>query len=250
VGGHFDAVGFGNPDLGFEATREYLRTCVSAGQLVARTDDFSYYELETAEGCGLAAVTDDAGYLLNGCPYFRGQRRHRLRLTEFVAWDEGEPYQGGARGELLDGQGAPVEEILVALTRFAAERATRPPGVYSISVVGLGYFAMTQANDRTLPPGFRPLTYFRPSSSAAGLAPLRRCNVECRGRIEQASLLVNALSGTRLAYAVVNCGSLQLEVVIDLPSLTGGLAVGAFLEGSFWLVGRIFDETEATPAPA
>ena len=87
MGGHFDAVGFGDPALGFQATREHLRAAIEHGRRVVEANEVVYYQLETPEGCGLVAATDRAGYLLNGCPYFRGQHSQALSVESLTAWD-------------------------------------------------------------------------------------------------------------------------------------------------------------------
>jgi hypothetical protein len=240
MGGHFDAVGFGDPLLGFEATREHLRAALERGQRVDSTDEFSYYELETVEGCGLTAATDRAGFLLNGCPYFRGRESQAVLAEELFPWEPAEPYQGGVRGYLVAPDGGRGSAVAFVLPRFAAD-ATREAGPWSVSLVGLGYRAATHASDRRLPNDGRPASYFAPVGLENRLAGSRRCNADCRGRIERASFLTNTLTGARLAYALVDCDETRLEVVLDVPSLSGGLAEGAYLEGSFWLVGRPID---------
>ena len=238
MGGHFDAVGFGDPSLGFEATRRHLRSAVEAGRLVGRAGEILYYELETPEGCGLTAATDDAGFLLNGCPYFRGQHSEALIVDALGPWDQAEPDQGGALGYLPAGDGGRGPQIRFALPCFALEAAAGLAGEQRMNLVGLGYRAVSFASDRRLPPDGRPHAYFQPASGQTSLPAIRRCNVNCRGRIERAAFLTNSRTGARLAYALLDCDGARLEVVIDLPSLSGGLAEGAYLEGSFWLVGR------------
>jgi hypothetical protein len=233
MGGHFDAVGFGDPERGFEATREHLRTAVQRGRRVAETDEVVYYALESAEGCGLVAATDRAGFLLNGCPYFRGELRQSVAIEALQVWDEAAPDQGGARGLLAGRSGAEGTEVTFALPRYAAEAAAEPSGTRALNLVGLGYRAAVQADEHD--------RFLRPLSWDASLPPLRRCNLECRGRVERSHLLVNSLTGARLAYALLDCGPTRLEVVLDVPSLEGGLVEGAQLEGSFWLVARSLD---------
>jgi hypothetical protein len=238
MGGHFDAVGFGDPSLGFEATREHLRAAIKEGRRAAEADDVVYYELETPEGCGLAAATDQAGFLLNGCPYFRGQHIQPVLVESLSPWEMSERDQGGAQGRLLDRDGGPGLAVRFALPNFAAQAAANRIGKQPINLVGLGYRARTHARDRTMAPDGLPPSYLRPVGLDRDLPPIRRCNVDCRGRIERSALLVNTRTAARLAYALLDCGAVSLEVVLDLPSLEGGLAEGAFLEGSFWLVGR------------
>jgi hypothetical protein len=127
--------------------------------------------------------------------------------------------------------------VTFALPGFAAQAAANRIGPQPINLVGLGYRARTHASNRTLPDGLPP-SYIRPVGLERDLPPIRRCNVDCRGRIERSAFLVNTRTTARLAYALLDCGAVSLEVVLDLPSLEGGLAEGAFLEGSFWLVGR------------
>jgi hypothetical protein len=230
MGGHFDAVGFGDPERGFEATREHLRSAIQRGRRVAATAEVVYFELESAEGCGLVAATDRAGFLLNGCPYFRGDLRQTVEVETIQAWDEATPDQGGARGLLAAPRGAARTEVTFALPRYAAEAAAAPVGPRRLNLVGLGYRAAVRTDERD--------RYLRPLTWDAGLPPLRRCNLECRGRVERSRLLVNSLTGARLAYALLDCGQARLEVLLDVPSLEGGLVEGAQLEGSFWLVTR------------
>lgn len=237
MGGHFDAVGFGDPTLGFEATREHLRAAVERGRRVAEADEFVYYALETPEGCGLVAATDRAGFLLNGCPYFRGQESQTVAVETLRSWDLADRHQGGAKGYLLTGDGARGPELAFAVPAFAAA-AGRGSGTWSVNLVGLGYRAASHAGDRRLPNDGRSASYFEPAGLDSSLPGSRRCNVSCRGRIARATILSNALTGARLAYALLDCDETRLEVVLDLPSLNGGLAEGAYLEGSFWLVGR------------
>jgi hypothetical protein len=238
MGGHFDAVGFGDPALGFEATREHLRSAVSEGRRVAETKDVVYYELATPEGCGLTAATDSAGFLLNGCPFFRGRHVQAALVDSLSAWDAVEPDQGGARSRLLGADSCPGPDVTFALPRFAAERSVGWQGRQSVNLVGLGYRAWTQVGDRTMLPEGGASAYLRAVGHERDLPPIRRCNVDCRGRIQDAAFLTNSRTGARLAYALLDCGTVCLEVIIDLPSLSGGLAEGAHLEGSFWLVGR------------
>jgi hypothetical protein len=245
VGGHFDAVGFGDPTLGYQATREYLRAAVEEGRRVAEVDEFMYYELETPEGCGLVAATDAAGFLLNGCPYFRGQYAQFVQIESLTPWEAAEPHQGGAYATLAaSSDGSPGPSIVFALPRFAAQGAANILGQQQFNLVGLGYRASTHASDRQLPPDGRPTRYFRPVHRLQDLPPIRRCNVECRGQIERATFLTNSRTGGRLAYAQLDCEEARLEVILDLPSLHGGLAEGAFLTGSFWLVGRLVESSE------
>ena len=232
MGGHFDAVGFGDPARGFEATREHLRTAVEHGRRVAAAGEVVYYELETPEGCGLVAATDQAGFLLNGCPYFRGTLVQTVEVEKLFAWDEAAPDQGGCRARLPGRPGADGLEVTIALPRYSAEAARGLIGPTRLNLVGLGYQATARADERS--------AFLRPVSGAAS-SPLRRCNVECRGRVEQARLLTNSATGARLAYALLDCGNAPLEVVLDVPSLEGGLVQGALLSGSFWLVGRPLD---------
>lgn len=236
MGGHFDAVGFGDPRLGFEATREHLRAAVAERARVVEASEFVYYDLETESGCGLAAATDGAGFLLNGCPYFRAGQLQPVRIDALVPWDEAEPYQGGAFGSLLDPTGRPVLPIAFALPHFAATLESGWRGEQAVGLVGLGYRATSHGSDRRLPQDGRRTSFLRPVGLEQGLSPFRRCNVECRGRIESATILTNERTGARLAYALLDCEVSPLEVVLDLPSLSGGLAEGAYLEGSFWLV--------------
>ena len=237
MGGHFDAVGFGDPTLGFEATRDHLRAAVERGQRVEETDEFVYYALETPEGCGLAAATDRAGFLLNGCPYFRGREQQTVVVEALAPWDLADPHQGGAQGYLVDSNGERGSELTFALPCFAAA-AARGTGRRPVNLVGLGYRAATHAGDHRLPNDGKPASYFEAVGLEGRLPGSRRCNVTCRGRIARASFLTNAETGARLAYALLDCDETRLEVVLDLPSLNGGLAEGAYLEGSFWLVGR------------
>jgi len=238
VGGHFDAVGFGDPALGFEATREHLRSAVREGRRVAEADDVVYYELATPEGCGLTAATDRGGFLLNGCPFFHGRHVQEALIDSLSAWDAVEPDQGGASGRLLGADGSPGPEVIFALPRFAAERSVGWQGQQPVNLVGLGYRAWTQAGDRTMLPEGGPTTYLRTVGLERDLPPIRRCNVDCRGLIQRAAFLTNSHTGARLAYALLDCSTVRIEVVIDLPSLSGGLAEEAHLEGSFWLVGQ------------
>jgi hypothetical protein len=245
MGGHFDAVGFGDPSLGFEATREHLRAAIKEGRRAAEADDVVYYELETPEGCGLAAATDQAGFLLNGCPYFRGQHVQPVLVESLAPWEMSEPDQGGARGRLLDRHGSLGLAVTFALPTFAALAAANRTGQQSINLVGLGYRARTHASSRTMRADGLPPTYLRPVGLERDLPPIRRCNVDCRGRIVSSAFLANTRTAARLAYALMDCGAVSLEVVLDLPSLEGGLAKGAYLEGSFWLVGRQVGGTKA-----
>jgi hypothetical protein len=240
MGGHFDAVGFGDPSLGFEATREHLRAAIERGRKVAEAEEYAYYELETSEGCGVSAAVDQAGFLLNGCPYFRGSEQQRVAVESYAPWDLTDPHQGGARGFLLAADSSRDTAIAFALPRFAAE-ARRGPTELSVNLVGLGYRAVSHGGERRLPNDGRPASYVVPVGIEHSLGGSRRCNLDCRGRIEQARFLANELTGLRLAYALLDCDEARLEVVVDLPSLSGGLAVGAYLEGSFWLVGRPAD---------
>lgn len=240
MGGHFDAVGFGDPALGFEATREHLRAALERGRKVAEADEFAYYELETAEGCGVAAAVDQAGFLLNGCPYFRGAELQSVAVESYAPWDLTDPHQGGARGHLIGSDGSRDVPIALALPRFAAE-AQRGAATLAVNLVGLGYRATSHGGERRLPNDGRPASYFVPVGIEHSLGGSRRCNVDCRGRIEKARFLTNELTGVRLAYALLDCDEARLEVIVDLSSLSGGLAVGAYLEGSFWLVGRPAD---------
>lgn len=237
MGGHFDAVGFGDPTLGFEATRDHLRAAVERGRRVAETAEFVYYALETPEGCGLVAATDQAGFLLNGCPYFRGHERQTVTVETLRAWDLADPHQGGALGRLRAADGGPGPALAFAVPAFAAEGA-RGPGAWSVNLVGLGYRAASHGGEGRLPNDGRPASYIEPVGLDSSLPGSRRCNVSCRGRIARADFLSNAETGARLAYALLDCDEARLEVVLDLPSLTGGLAEGAYLEGSFWLVGQ------------
>ena len=237
MGGHFDAVGFGDPALGFAATRERLRAAIERGQRAAETAEYAYFQLETPEGCGLVAVTDQAGYLLNGCPYFRGTERQTIEVEQLAPWDAAEAYLGGATGTLIDRSGSPVFPIAFAVPLYATT-VERPPAQSEYNIVGLGYRAVSHASESRLPHDGRPASYLQPSGLDSRLPSSRRCNVDCRGRIQHAAFLTNSLTGARLAYALLDCDEASLEIVIDVPSLSGGLAQGAFLEGSFWLVGR------------
>jgi hypothetical protein len=238
MGGHFDAVGFGDPGRGFEATREHLRSAVAGGRRVGEAGEVVYYELETPGGCGLVAATDRAGFLLNGCPYFRGRYVQRIVIDGLEAWDAAEASQGGAHGRLAGADSA----VVFALPQFAIERAVGRSGRQPINLVGLGYRATTQASERPGSLGSPRREYWRPTDPAADLPPSRHCNVECRGKVERAALLSNDRTGARLAYALLDCGQARIEVIVDLPSLIGGLAEGIHLEGSFWLVGRYVPE--------
>lgn len=242
MGGHFDAVGFGDPTLGFEATREHLRAAVQEGRRLGQAGEFVYYELETTDGFGLVAATDEAGFLLNGCPYFRSRRTNRVLVEALTPWDAAEPYQGGARA-LLAG---PAEEegarLTFALPGFALDAGSERLGQRPVRLAGLGYRATTFASERLLPNDGLPEQFFTPVGPNRHLPAIRRCNVECRGEIKMAEFLTNGLTGARLAWALLDCAEAQLEVVIDVPSLSGGLAEGAYLEGSFWMVGRFEPE--------
>jgi hypothetical protein len=243
VGGHFDAVGFGDPALGFQATREHLRAAIEYGRRAAEANEVVYYQLETPEGCGLVAATDRAGYLLNGCPYFRGQHSRALFVESLIAWEPGAPDQGGATARLTSSDVDDDLTLTFALPFFAAERERGLHGEHHFNLVGLGYRAATYSTDRRFPADGRAASYFEPVAKQLDLPPSRRCNVQCRGRIEAASFLINSQTNARLAYALLDCDTLQLEIVIDVPSLIGGLAVGAFLSGSFWLVGQAASAT-------
>lgn len=232
MGGHFDAVGFGNPARGFEATREHLRAAVEQGQRVATAGEVAYYELESPEGCGLTAATDRAGFLLSGCPYFRGTVIQTVEIETLFAWDPAAPDQGGCRARLPRPGGRPGLELTIALPRYAAEVARGRRGPTRLNLIGLGYQATARADEHNLA--------LRPTADRAS-SPLRRCNIECRGRVERARLLTNSVTGARLAYARLDCGDAPLEVVLDLPSLAGGLVQGVLLSGNFWLVGRPLD---------
>jgi hypothetical protein len=236
MGGHFDAVGFGDPALGFSATREHLRSAVAEGQPLGAATACSYFELETPEGCGLVAATDPAGYLLNGCPYFRGSLSHSIIVAGFEPWDPAEPDQGSLLGQFEPAGGSALG-ISFALPGFGLEAERAQLGPRSFNLVGLGYRASTYATERC-PDDGRQIRFVEPVARRRDLTPIRRCNVECRGRIDQARLLVNSRTGARLAYAQLDCGILHLEIVTDIVSLHGGLAIDALLEGSVWLVGR------------
>jgi hypothetical protein len=232
MGGHFDAVGFGDPGLGFEVTRDFLRRAVEQGRPAGETADLLYYELETDTGCGLSAATDVAGYLLNGCPYFRGSLRQTVQVEVLEAWDPAEPDQGGLTGSLETLNGSPAIGLSCALPHFAIRAADLRPGRHTLTLVGLGYRAASvgQLVDS------RTAGLFTSSTERRDLPPIRRCNVEYRGRIERSEFLSNPITGARLAYARLDCERVRLEVVIDMASLAGGLAAGAYLEGSAWLV--------------
>lgn len=230
MGGHFDAVGFGDPGLGFEATRGQLRRAVREGLPLAETEEYRYYRLEAPEGCGLVAATDLSGFLLNGCPYLRARARVAVAVEAQEPWEPTAPDQGGGRGQLLLDGGQAGPRIAFALPAFAVAARTLP-GVWELGLVGLGYHATTRVGTG------RP-RYLRSQVDQAELPPIRRCNVECRGRIEQAELIANSLTGARLARATLDCDPVRLEIAIDLASLEGGLTLGADLEGSFWLVAQ------------
>jgi hypothetical protein len=238
LGGHFDAVGFGDPALGFQATREHLRSAIERGRLAAEAAEVVYYQLETPEGCGLVAATDRAGYLLNGCPYFHGRHVQTLVVEALTAWEAGTQDQGGATARFPSNDDLDSLPLTFALPYFATERERGLGGEHRFNLVGLGYRAATHSSDRRFPADGRPASYLEPTGMQVELPPSRRCNIQCRGRIEQASFIVNSQTEARLAYALLDCDTLRLEVIIDVPSLAGGLAVGAYMSGSFWLVGQ------------
>jgi hypothetical protein len=148
------------------------------------------------------------------------------------AWDPSEPDQGGLSGKLETLDGSPPIALRCALPHFALSGSRLGTGRHAFSLAGLGYRAVSsgQLVDNR-PPGF-----ISTAAQRSDLPPIRRCNADYRGRIEGSAFLNNPLSGARLAYARLDCDQLRLEIIIDVASLSGGLAEGAYLEGSAWVV--------------
>jgi hypothetical protein len=236
MGGHFDAVGFGDPTRGFAATRDHLRAATVDGRLLGQAADLQLFALETPSGCGLVAATDGAGFLLNGCPFYRGQIRRRLKVERLRAWEPGTSSQGGAECSVeLASEGQRLE-LTVALPDFGLLASRASPFELDRAVVGLAYTARAFPPDEGRDSSDRTAAHISQLGAPPGDPPNRACNATVQGQILETRTLLNDRSGAALHYLRLRVDRLDLEVVVDAPSLRGLPALGGRLEAEVWLV--------------
>jgi hypothetical protein len=236
MGGHFDAVGFGDPARGFAATRDQLRAATVEGRLLGEAADLRLYALETPIGCGLVAATDGAGFLLNGCPYFRGLARRRLSIDRLLSWEPGATGQGGAECSIETAGTGQRLALTVALPDFGLLASRGSPFELNRVIVGLGYTARALPPDELAADSEQTAPLVRQLGAPPGDPPNRACNATIRGRILETRSMENERSGAALHYFRLDAGRLEIEIVVDEPSLQGTPRPGGHLDAEVWLV--------------
>lgn len=230
------------------------RIAATQGELLAAGAD-AYIMWKLADGTELTLWIEDRKRLVGVHPHFSGSCTRRVRIEEWIfppeesrlarrayAWASaadtfGHPFPLVFElpdGSLYDDLALPVD-CEVQLAAFAD---------YLQAFSTEEFLAHQKAKQIELTPhSFVPTGMFTPEHTPE----LWHALAYVRGRVLSTEMLRNQLTADAFVHVRMATSGGELDVVANPADVIGTIAVGGFIQGSFWLSGRLRRERLSQP---
>jgi hypothetical protein len=212
----------------------------------------AYYKFSDASGAAIYLQANASQELIGFNPHFEGKSRRTVCLTEaiekesseldgaFYAWANPSEENNPASGEypfVFDVPDFRINTNLdfprnyeVQLTAFASSE-------FGIFAAEQDYYDSQEAEVKFASKSFIPSGLFNPEQAEPTQPPL--AFAVFTGEIKEFELKTNELTGEKFYWFLVDTLGGEVDVVADPKLVTLEPNVGGYLNGQFWLSGRI-----------